>query len=225
MKYKKYADKIEKIYSECTSQLDQEIFALVENDFTENGYFVEFGATNGVELSNTYLLEKKFRWDGILAEPGKIWHEQLTKNRNCNIDFHCIYKKSGEKITFHESDMAFLSTIKDFAEMDDANKKNRIAGKQYEVETLSLTDLLIKHSAPKVINYLSIDTEGSEYEILLNFDFEKFNVRTITVEHNYMPSRKKIYDLLKAKGFYRVCIEKSRWDDWYTKNKPMTLFV
>ena len=68
------------IAPKCKSQLGQEIFALIENDFKRDGFFVEFGATNGLELSNTHLLEKEFGWTGILAEPAKTWHEDLYKN-------------------------------------------------------------------------------------------------------------------------------------------------
>ena len=62
------------------SELRQDLFALSEVGFKENGFFVEFGATNGIDLSNSYLLETEFGWDGILAEPAKKWHEKLIVN-------------------------------------------------------------------------------------------------------------------------------------------------
>jgi hypothetical protein len=51
------------------SQYKQDIFVLTQLGFKRNGYFAEFGATNGLELSNSYLLERQFGWSGILAEP------------------------------------------------------------------------------------------------------------------------------------------------------------
>ena len=107
----------------------------------------------------------------------------------------------------------------------DGNKDYRLEGKQYDVQTISLEDLLKKYSAPKRIDYLSIDTEGSEYEILSNFNFDAYDIRVITCEHNYMPERDKIYKLLTSKGFFRVETNKSQWDDWYTKSKPILLYV
>src|SRR3990167_7150651 len=62
------------------SQHRQDLFVLSQLNFKRNGYFVEFGATNGIDLSNTYLLEKEFGWAGILAEPAKCWHKDLKKN-------------------------------------------------------------------------------------------------------------------------------------------------
>ncbi len=61
------------------SQLGQDIFALAANKFKRGGYFVEFGATNGIDLSNTYALEKEYGWKGILSEPATVWHEDLKK--------------------------------------------------------------------------------------------------------------------------------------------------
>jgi FkbM family methyltransferase len=221
----KYQELVPSIAPKCKSQLGQEIFALIENGFKRDGFFVEFGATNGLELSNTHLLEKEFGWTGILAEPAKTWHEELVKNRSCNIDTQCVWSKSGEILSFHESDIAVLSTLNSLSTAPDGNKDYRTKGKKYDVQTISLEDLLRKYSAPKTIDYLSVDTEGSEYEILSNFNFDAYEIRTITCEHNYMPDREKIYTLLTSKGFFRVQTGKSKWDDWYTKSKPTLLYV
>lgn len=209
----------------CKSQLGQEIFALIQNDFKRDGYFIEFGATNGLELSNTHLLEKEFGWTGILAEPAVVWHKELRENRACNIETQCVWSKSGETLSFHESDVAVLSTVNSLRTMADGNKDYRLAGKQYDVQTITLEDVLKKYSAPRKIDYLSIDTEGSEYEILSNFNFDAYDIRAITCEHNYMPEREQIYKLLTSKGYFRVDTEQSKWDDWYTKVKPVLLYV
>jgi len=68
------------------SQLRQELFVLGELGFKRNGFFIEFGASNGVDHSNTYLLEKRFNWRGILAEPARIWHKSLEVNRSAFIE-------------------------------------------------------------------------------------------------------------------------------------------
>ena len=71
---------------ESQAQLWQDLFVLHELDLKRDGYFVEFGATNGVSLSNTHLLEKRFGWKGILAEPARCWHAALEKNRSAAIE-------------------------------------------------------------------------------------------------------------------------------------------
>ena len=84
-----------------------------------------------------------------------------------------------------------------------------------EVKSISLNDLLDKHSAPEVVDYLSVDTEGSEYEILSKLDFGKRIFRVITVEHNHTKNREKIYRLLVSKGYARKFEDLSDFDDWY----------
>jgi hypothetical protein len=73
------------------------------------------------------------------------------------------------------------------------------------------------HGAPKTIDYLSIDTEGSALEILSAFDFSAYHVWIITVEHNYSPMRGKLHDLLTWNGFTRAFERISDWDDWYLR--------
>jgi len=86
------------------------------------------------------------------------------------------------------------------------------------VQTVSLEDLLKKNNAPKYIDYLSIDTEGSEYEILSAFNFDEFNIKVITVEHNFTHQRELIFTLLTKHGYKRKYDYVSEFDDWYVKD-------
>jgi FkbM family methyltransferase len=206
------------LMSKSKSQLRQDLFVIFELEGKKNGYFVEFGATNGIELSNTYLLETEFSWTGILAEPARLWEAQLKANRpNASISTLCVWKDSNSSLTFNETDFAELSTIDGFSDKD-PHRNARIKGKKYQVRSISLNDLLLKYSAPKRIDYLSIDTEGSEYEILKAFNFDEYDIRIITVEHNYTPQRQLIYDLLSSSGFKRKYEKVSAFDDWYVKS-------
>lgn len=198
------------------SQFLQDLFVLNTLNFKRDGYFIEFGATNGIDLSNSYLLEKKFNWKGILAEPSRNWHKELKANRTSHVDTECVWKKSGEKLLFLEADIGEYSTLSKTANYD-KNFHKRKRAKKYDVETISLNDLLLRYKAPTKIDYLSIDTEGSEFEILENFDFSKYDIKVVTCEHNYTSNREKIFSLMSKNGYKRVYQEISQCDDWYVK--------
>ncbi len=200
------------LLDDSRSQLRQDLFALTRVDFKSGGYFLEFGATNGVELNNTWLMEKKFGWSGILAEPARGWHDDLKANRECVIDTRCVWKSSGESLQFVETPRGENSAISTFVK-----PSRKLRGQNYKVETVSLNDLLEQHQAPAVIDYASIDTEGSEFDILNAFDFDRWSFRVMTVEHNFAPQREDIQALLSAKGYTRILESVSRFDDWYVK--------
>ncbi len=199
---------------QCRAQLRQDIFALAMNGFKRDGYFVEFGATDGVGLSNTYLLEKDYGWTGILAEPARRWHDELTQNRAANLSFDCVWSVSGAELDFSEVDSGVLSTVTDFVDSD-MHAKSRRKRNSYKVKSISLLDLLDQYNAPKFIDYISIDTEGSEFDILNSFDFDRYTFNVITVEHNYTENREKIHLLLSRNGYRRVLSHLSKFDDWY----------
>jgi FkbM family methyltransferase len=201
------------------SQLGQDIFCLSVLNFKKQGFFVEFGATNGVNLSNSFVLEKNFGWSGVLSEPAKKWQPILIKNRSAKIDFRCVWSETGREIEFSEIQDAAFSTITILSDSDlHSVKRKKELSCTYAVETVSLEDLLISAQAPKVIDYLSIDTEGSEFQILEHFNFSNFQFHVITVEHNYTDSRDRIQELLKANSYTRVLEKISLWDDWYIHN-------
>ena len=197
------------------SQLGQDIFVLEQLSWKRGGFFVEFGATDGRTLSNTWLLEKQFGWRGILAEPGRIWRKQLERSgRSAALEFDCVWNRSGEVLSFAETAYAELSTISDFAARCDHDRSD---AQHYEVRTIALNDMLEKHGAPAEMDYLSIDTEGSELTILESLDFARYSFRVITVEHNDMPDRAHIHALLTSHGYIRQNEEHSLFDDWYVR--------
>ena len=147
-------------------------------------------------------------------------HERAKKNRKVNINTDCHWSETGKKLIFNEVSDGELSTIDEFSSTD-KHKDKRLYGKKYKVSTISLKDLLIKYNAPKLIDYLSIDTEGSEFEILKNFDFNNFKFRVITCEHNFRDDREKIYKLLTDNGYIRKFVKISKFEDWYILEKKL----
>ena len=221
----KYKKKVFNLLEKSKSQLAQDIFVVANTTHKKNNFFVEFGATDGITISNTYLLEKELNWKGILIEPASIWHKDLEKNRKCIIDKRCIYSESGKTMKFlvvknNKKAEPGLSSLKKFANNGDWASNLRINNSSEEiVSTISLNDLLDEYKAPNLIDYMSIDTEGSEFDIIKNFDFSKRKINIISIEHNYhSKNRKNIYKKLISEGYKRVFEDLSRFDDWYILN-------
>ncbi|MEM7057446.1 MAG: FkbM family methyltransferase [Pseudomonadota bacterium] len=196
-------------------QLFQDLWALYELDGKKGGYFVEFGATNGITMSNSHVLEHHYDWQGIVAEPNPDYHERLGRERNCHISHKCVYSKTGETMTFLCTEKGMFSRLAEINPEDHNEETMRANHREVPVQTISLDDLLDEHNAPDEIDYMSVDTEGSELEILKAFDFSKRQVKLFTIEHNFTPLRAEIYELMTAKGYVRRFPEYTRFDDWY----------
>ncbi len=205
------------------AQLFQDLLVIFLTKGKRDGFFVEFGATNGCDLSNTFALEQHFGWKGLLAEPAKCWQAALKANRKAAIDTRCVWRETGAKLEFKETEIAELSTLNNLVDTD-FNRRGRMKGTTYSVETVSLNDLLKLHNVPQEIDYLSIDTEGSELEILQAFDFADYDIKIMTVEHNFVePNRQKVFTLLSGKGFMRLFEPLSKFDDWYVRRSLLGL--
>ena len=181
----------------------------------KNGFYVEFGADDGIKNSNTHYLEKLKGWSGILAEPNPKTFLELQLNRPVNsLSSLIVFEESGLEVDFICSGQ--LSTIKSFKD-DDHNSADRNASIEQilKIGTISLLDLLKTHNAPKIIDFLSIDTEGSEYAILSNFDFSSYQINVICVEHNRGHQMMKIKNLLEGKGYSEFIFEEEAIDSFY----------
>jgi hypothetical protein len=111
-----------------------------------------------------------------------------------------------------------LSRIASIEALDGLEPMRQRDFKTISVQSISLNDLLSEAGAPADIDYVSIDTEGSELEILRHFDFGRWNVRLFTIDHNFSANRGEIEELLERNGYTRIWPEINQADDWYIKN-------
>ena len=207
------------------SQLFQDVCAsfIIGNKFEKT--FLEFGATDGFEMSNTHMLENELSWKGALSEPSPQWHKSLKENRkNSKIITKCIWKNSGEKLDFFMSETGMYSTLNDFIDYDiktmsgnnDLRKKN---GKLIIVDTISLNDVVKEYFNNICPSYISIDTEGSEYEILKTFNLNDYRPKLFTIEHNYTENETKIDDFLITHNYVRIFRKLTSFDAWYVPSE------
>ena len=210
------------------SQLYQDVFAafIIGEKFDKT--FLEFGATNGFDLSNSYMLEKSLGWKGTLSEPSTQWHDELRKNRPfSDIITDCIWSESGMELNFFMSDIGIASTLDAFKESDrlsmPRNTDARIkSGKNIYVKTISLNDVMQKNFKGRAPSYISIDTEGSEYQILSTFDFSRFRPVFFTVEHNFTNQQQKIDNLMQSNNYVRIFKKITAFDAWYVSSEALT---
>ncbi|MCC5995469.1 MAG: FkbM family methyltransferase [Oceanicaulis sp.] len=199
-------------------QLFQDIWALWESGEKRGGYFVEIGGSDGVSLSNSYMLEKEYEWKGIVAEPNPSSFQKVSEARDCYISNKCVFSETGNSVDFLIAPFAAMSRMNEIIPEDShevKGKRTSDGAAIVQVSTITLSDLLIEAGAPEQIDFMSIDTEGSEYEILNHLDFSRWSFSSICVEHNYTPARERIYDLMTRNGYKRKWESFSRFDDWY----------
>ena len=183
---------------ESFSQLEQDRNVVSFFSNKTEMYFIDIGAHNGQTLSNTFSLEKNYNWKGICSEPSPDVFGELTNRRSVHCDNHAVFSESGLSLEFSACDDTFLSGITQYIDRYEHVKKSD----QILVKTITLQDLLDRYKAPNIIQYFSLDTEGTELEILKSVDFSKYTFLYINVEHNKVePRRTEIRTLLLNNGY------------------------
>ena len=151
---------------------------------------------------------------GLLVEPARL-HQGTIRRRKAKVSDKLVFSESGRLLNFLQTDQSGLSTIQGF-QNNDLHSGSRKVTDQYVIESISLNDLLEFYCAPKTIDFLSIDTEGSEFEILRSFDFSKRKFTCLTIEHNFNSSLQiALFNLLNKNGYHRVLESISYCDHWY----------
>lgn len=155
------------------------------------GVFVEIGAHNGEAFSNTCFLERERQWTGLLVEPLPHCFEQMKEKRNCQMLNACISDKEGEEDFLYMN--GWTEMLSGLVNSYDPKHKMRIDKEAVEYNCQGQTIKVKTYTGKKVfedfnlknIDYLSVDTEGSELQILQSIDFGAVNIKCISVENNY----------------------------------------
>ena len=173
---------------------------IIENIFKgkKNLFFIETGASDGINISNTYILEKEYNWNGLCIEPNSFFYKKLVDNRRCHTSNELLYSSSGLELEF--TNYSYLGGIK-------KHLRSKILDKNLEYikkTTTTLTDELDKINAPSIINYFSLDTEGSEYEILKGINFDKYQFNYISIETNKDTQKLDLITTLLKKHNYVI---------------------
>ena len=200
-------------YSQCKQDK-----TLEENIFKgyKNGVFVDVGAHDGVTINNTLYFEKNNNWSGINIEPIRVVYDKLVINRPNSININCAVCNNDGEIEFlcNTGYTEMISGIKDMFDekhLQRLQRENNIHGSYTEtimVPTKKLETIFDENKITHV-NYLSIDVEGAEFEVIKSINFDKVYIDVIGFENNYDHASIPIVQYLSAKGF----IEKYRYGD------------
>ena len=212
MKIKKILKKILRIDPKmdpniCYSQNGED---LILNRFLDNkkeGFFVDVGAHHPIRFSNTYLFYKK-GWTGINidAMPGSM--TQFNKIRPKDINIESGVGLKNDKLTFYQFNESALNTFSK-KEALSKNKNGYEIIKSNLVQVESLENLLDKYMPRNTkIDFLNIDVEGKDEEVLISNNWEKYNPNYILVEilrEKYISdTNSSIKDFLKSRDYIPI---------------------
>lgn len=179
------------------------------------GFFVEAGAGTGTNGSSTYLLEDYLDWNGILIEPNFQFELMCESPRLVMLENVVLWDKDG-LVEFVEVKGApgysgVLTTLMD--------RKADIwkDGEQRTFKCTTLTHVLDKHSAPPIIDYVALDTEGSEGRILSGLDFNRYQVRLFSIEDD--TCNKRLLDLGYKQVQNEFCPENGSYERYFVKEE------
>ena len=178
----------------------------------KDGFFLEMGATNGIYVSNTLVLERDYGWGGICIEPAPQDFIDLEKNRSCTCVNKCVDETEGEVEFLLAGEVGGIidaETDNSYEKRKDKIDDMKKEGKVVKIETVTLDSLLDECKAPAVIDYFSLDVEGAETRVMRQFNFDKYIFSALTIER----PTPELNQLLFKNGY--VFVKNAHFDTFY----------
>ena len=195
---------------------------LLEHYFKDKkgpGVFLELGALDGVLYSNTKLFQDELGWTGILIEPNQHQFTALARNRpGCKV-YHSLVSDSTEPCTFRyfQNGHAAVSGVQDTLpashESEYFEKYRFLPNGTCLMRPVTLTDV-VRHSGVTHIDFMSLDVEGHELNVLRSYDFQ-VPIQVVLIENLENNERdRECRKLLESKGY--AWRERFHHNDIYT---------
>lgn len=207
---------------EFFSQVGQDKY-IYENFFKnkENGVFLDIGAHDGIDKSNSYFFEKYLNWSGICVEPIPDVFNRLRQNRKSMCVNAGVSDRNGSAVFWKIQ--GYSEMLSGLAENYNDQHKLRIKkelevyGGNLEEITIEIMDIntLMRKNGIDHVDYCTIDVEGSEEKILSVLEPKEVEISVLTVENNY--NSKSLRKLMKGKGY--KLHSKVDFDDVYIRKK------
>jgi FkbM family methyltransferase len=166
--------------------LDKKIIAyLPENP----GFFIEAGANDGIRQSNTFVLEKKFGWTGLLVEPIPRLAKLCSKYRKRSTVVNAAlvpFAESGKFVNLEDVDLMTSMQLDVRSEagerwIQSAESIQGIKRKSVQVRGRALSEIIDEMDSPN-IDFLSLDVEGYELSVLEGLDLSRHCRKLMLIE-------------------------------------------
>jgi len=184
------------------SQYYEDVFLASIFRGKENGYYIDIGANDPDELSNTKSFYLR-GWRGINVEPNRILFEKFLAAREEDVNINAGIGAAASEKTFFETDPHTLSTFNKEEILGPVrNGEARIVSEK-SVPIMTLRDLFRIHVRGKQVDFLSVDTEGFDYEVLSGNDWERNRPSVVVVEMD-RDRKQRVHALLAEADYERI---------------------
>lgn len=161
----------------------------------DKGFFLDVGCFDGEFISNTYKLEKH-GWEGLCID---AFPKNFEKRPRSKVVQAVLGTEKNIEVEFTKSKYPEISGITNY--LSARNWEYHIDEK-IKMKTSILDEILQENNVPQFIEYMNLDVEGMEFEILKSFPFNKYKFGILSIEHNYQePKRTEIKNLLEKNGY------------------------
>lgn len=188
-----------------------EVFDARRNGFPRGGFFVDLACADGKILNNTLFMERYLGWTGVLIEPNPRFHASVLAQRTSPLCEACVAAEHG-RVDFRIDNLMLGGIVGDGFDNNRGTRGEELQDAEViTLEAFPLQDILEQHGAPRDIDYLSLDVEGAEWDVLRHFPFDRYSFKCMTIERPPL----QLELLLDEAGYLQV--RKSQGDTFYIR--------